>query len=30
VWDGIASVLIAGLLTVMAYELGSQNLRLLK
>lgn len=30
VWDGIASVLIAVLLTVMAYELGTQNLRLLK
>lgn len=30
VWNGIAAVVIAGLLTVMAYELGAQNLRLLK
>lgn len=29
VWDGAASVLIGLLLTVMAYELGNQNLRLL-
>jgi divalent metal cation (Fe/Co/Zn/Cd) transporter len=30
VWTGIAAVLIAGLLTVMAYELAVQNVRLLK
>jgi divalent metal cation (Fe/Co/Zn/Cd) transporter len=30
VWIGVAAVLIAGLLTVMAYELAAQNVRLLK
>lgn len=30
IWDGIASVTIGVLLTVMAYELGSHNVRLLK